>query len=96
MIFAAKTCKIAVFQAQGTISHYPMDSVVLKHTDHFKFLEVIMHNAVKVRQTYSQQNQQYWKQIEMIRRALYWVSKRVRLILYKSLYLPHLEYAYCA
>lgn len=32
----------------------------------------------------------------MIRRALYWAPERARLIAYKSLCLPHLEYASCA
>ena len=36
------------------------------------------------------------KQIGMIKRALYWAPEKARLIAYKSLCLPHLEYAACA
>ena len=96
MSFNAKKCKIIAFHPQRTVPEYTMDNIVLEHTDHCKYLGVILQSDLKFTDHIADKICSARKQIGMIRRALYWAPERARLIAYKSLCLPHLEYASCA
>ena len=97
MCFNAKKCIIIAFQSQGTVPQYTMNNTVLEHTDHCKYLGVILQSDMKFTYHIANKICDARKQIGMmIRRALYWAPERARLIAYKSLCRPHLEYASCA
>ena len=61
-----------------------------------KYLGVILQSDLKFTDRICDKICSARKQIWVIRRALYWAPERARLIAYKSLCLPHLEYASCA
>ena len=73
-----------------------MNNIVLEHTDHCKYLGVILQSDMKLTYHIANKICDARKKIGIIRRALYWTPERARLIAYKSLCRPHLEYASCA
>ena len=96
MSFNAKKCKIIAFHPQRTVPEYTMDSIMLEHTDHCKYLGVILQSDLEFTDHIADKICSARKQIGIIRRAFYWALERARLIANKSLCLPHLEYASCA
>ena len=72
------------------------DNEVLKHTDHCKYLGVILQPDLKFSDHIVDKISGARKQIGMITTALYWAPGRARLIEHKSLCLPHREYVSCS
>jgi len=73
-----------------------MTDKALEHTDHCKYLGVTLQSNLRFNNHIAHKTCKARQQIGMIKRALYWAPARARLIAYKSLCLPHLEYASCA
>ena len=96
MSFNANKCKIIAFHPRRQVPAYTMNNEVLKHTDKCKYLGVILQTDLKFNTHIADKVGCARKQIGMIKRALYWAPEKARLIAYKSLCLPHLEYAACA
>ena len=60
-----------------------MDSIMLEHTYHCKYLGVILQSDLKFTDHIADKICSARKQIGMIRRALHWALERARLIAYK-------------
>ena len=69
---------------------------MLDHTNHCKYLGVAPQSDLKFGNHIADKILKAKKQIGMIRTALYWAPEKAKLIVFKSLCRPHLEYASCA
>lgn len=95
MSFNIAKSKIIAFNPIEETPMYTLNGSALEHVDSAKYLGVVLKSDCKFDTHINNKIMTAKKQLGMIKRALYWAPQHARLIAYKALCLPHLEYA-CA
>lgn len=93
MEFNVKKSKIMAFKEQDIPAHYTLNGTVLEQVDKSTYLGVTLQANLKFDNHIQSKILLANKQLGMIKRALHWAPEKVRLMAYKSLCLPHLDYA---
>jgi len=96
MLFNISKFKIISFNPKIDTLQYKLIESVLDHVDSTKYLNVTLQSDCKFVQYVLKKVLVAKRQLGMIKRALYWAPKRAKVIAYKALCLPHLEYARAA
>ena len=96
MSFNINKSKIIAFNSRNEVPPYTMDGTVLEYVPSTKYLGVVLQENLKFDEHIHNKTQDARKQLGMVKRALYWAPEKARLTGYKSLCLPHLEYAAAA
>ena len=96
MSFNISKSKIISFNPKTDTPQYKLSGSVLDHVDSTKYLGVTLQSDCKFDQHILKKVLVAKRQLGMIKRALYWALRRAKLIAYKALCLPHLEYASAA
>jgi len=96
MSFNISNSKIISFNTKTDMPQYKLIGSALDHVDSAKYLGVTLQSDCKFDQHILKKVLVAKWQLGMIKRALYWVPKRAKLIAYKARCLPHLEYASAA
>jgi len=93
MEFNVKKSKIMAFKEQDIPAHYTLNGTVLEQVDKSTYLRVTLQANLKFDNHIQNKILLANKQLGMIKRALHWAPEKVKLMAYKSLCLPHLDYA---
>ena len=96
MDFNVKQNQILLFNNRGKFPHYSLHGHKLEIVEEVKYLGVIIRSDMKftahIQRKFVTANQQ----LGIIKRALYWGPTNAKLLAYKTLCLPHFEYAAAA
>lgn len=93
MDFNVAKCSIMVFNGKGTTPKYKLGSEILEHVEQTKYLGVTIESNLKFSSHIANKiNTAKWH-LGLIKRGLHWAPKSAKLLAYKSLCRPHLEYA---
>ena len=95
MDFNVKKSKILLFNNRGKFPRYSLHGHELEIVEEVKYLEVIIQSDMKfthIQRKLMTANQQ----LGIFKTALYWAPTNAKLLAYKTLYLPHFEYAAAA
>jgi len=93
MEFNASKCHIMSFHAQRVLPDYTLGGEVLKHVDQTRYLGVTIQSNFKFNSHIDDKVSKAKQQLGMVKRALHWAPKSAKLLAYKSLCRPHLEYS---
>ena len=96
MSFNTSKSKIMSFNSTASTPDYTLNGSILEHVDSTRYLGVTLQSDCRFDNHISKKVLVARRQLGMIKRALYWAPERARLIAYKALCLPHLEYASAA
>lgn len=95
MSFNISKSKIMAFNPTQNLPNYTLNGSVLEHVNYAKYLGVLLKSDCKFDAHINTKVAKAKRQLGIIKRALFWAPQHARLIAYKTLCLPHLEYA-CA
>ena len=96
MSFNLEKSKILVFNNKGHAPEYKINDTVLHHVSCARYLGVEVQENLKFDKHIEKKLHEARKQLGMIKKALYWAPEKARLTAYKSICLPHLDYASAA
>ena len=93
MDFNVKKSKILLFNSRGKLPHYSLHGHKLEIVEEVKYLGVIILSDMKFTAHIQRKLMTANQQLGIIRRAIHWAPTNAKLLAYKTLCLPHLEYA---
>ena len=105
MDFNVEKSKILLSSSKSKLPHYSLhghELEILLHGHELEILQEVMYLGVIIHSDMKFTAHIYRKlitanqQLSMIKRALYWVATNAKLLVYKTLHLPHLEYTAAA
>ena len=91
-----KESKLLLFNSRGKLPHYSLYVHELEIVEEVKYLGVIIQSDMKFTAHIQRKLMTANQQLGIIKRALYWAPTNAKLIAYKTLCLPHLEYSAAA
>ena len=93
MDFNLTKSKIIAFKQKLPVPSYTLNGYVLEHTANIRYLGVMLQENLQFDSHIETKISNAKRQLGMVKRALHWAPQKAKLIAYKSLCLPHLEYA---
>ena len=85
-----------LFNNKGEPPPYPLYEHELEIVEEIKYLGVITQSGMKFTVHIHRKLLTVNQQLDIIKRALYWVPTNAKLLAYKTVFLSHLEYAAAA
>ena len=82
-----------LFNSRGKFPRYSLHGHELEIVEEVKYLGVIIQSDMKFTAHIQRKPRSANQQLGIIKRALYWAPTNAKLLAYKTLCLPHLEYA---
>ena len=96
MDFNVEKSKFLLFNSRGKLPHYALHRHELDIVEELKYLGVIIQSDMKFTAHIQRKLITANQQLGIIKRALYWAPTNAKLLAYKTLCLPYLEYAAAA
>ena len=96
MDFNVKKSKILLFNSKGKLPHYSLRGHELETVEEVKYLGAIIQSDMKFTAHIHRKLMTANQQLGIIKRALYWAPTNAKLLAYKTLCFPHIEYAAAA
>ena len=93
MEFNNLKCHIMGFNAKKMIPKYTLGHQTLDHVEETKYLRVTLQSNLRFDTHINTKIGKARQRLDRIKRALHWAHKPVKLLAYKTLCSPHLEYA---
>ena len=85
-----------LFNSKGKLLHYSLYGHELDIVEVVKYRGVIIQSGMKFTVHIHRKPLTVNQQLDIIKRALYWVPTNAKLLAYKTVFLSHLEYAAAA